>query len=124
MNTNTSPLDTFSAAPSNPQATDLDKHLTKVQKVKRKAKKLKKKEKKRKHKLKKCQKEVRRLKQANVHLDQQLDFFQGNLEEIRLRYQAEAQRDCYRTIALAMSKRLGLEDSAPQVTLLPPEKED
>ena len=45
MNTNTSPLDTFSAAPSNPQATDLDKHLTKVQKVKRKAKKLKKKEK-------------------------------------------------------------------------------
>lgn len=40
-----SPMDTFSAAPSNPQATDLDKHLTKVQKVKRKAKKLKKKEK-------------------------------------------------------------------------------
>lgn len=69
-----SPMDTFSAAPSNPQATDLDKHLTKVQKVKRKAKKLKKKEKKWKHKLKKCQKEVRRLSLANVHLDQQLDF--------------------------------------------------
>lgn len=119
-----SPMDTFSAAPLNPQATDLDKHLTKVQKVKRKAKKLKKKEKKWKHKLKKCQKEIRRLSLANVHLDQQLDFFQGNLEEIRLRYQAEAQRDCYRTIALAMSKRIGLEDSVPQVTLLPPEKED
>ena len=124
MNTNTSPLDTFSAAPSNPQATDLDKHLTKVQKVKRKAKKLKKKEKKWKHKLKKCQKEIRRLSLANVHLDQQLDFFQGNLEEIRLRYQAEAQRDCYRAMTLALSKRLGLEDSVPQITLLPPEKED
>ena len=119
-----SPMDTFSAALSNPQATELDKHLTKAQKVKRKAKKLKKKEKKWKHKLKKCQKEVRRLSLANIHLDQQLDFFQGNLEEIRLRYQAEAQRDCYRTIALAMSKRLGLEDSAPQVTLLPPKVEE
>lgn len=40
-----SPMDTFSAAPANPQALELDKHLTKVQKVKRKAKKLKKKEK-------------------------------------------------------------------------------
>ena len=124
MNTNASPLDTFSAAPANPQALELDKHLTKAQKVKRKARKLKKKEKKWKHKLKKCQKEVRRLKQANVHLDQQLDFFQGNLEEIRLRYQAEAQRDCYRAMTLALSKRLGLEDSVPQITLLPPEKED
>lgn len=45
MNTNASPLDTFPVAPSNPQATELDKHLTKAQKVKRKAKKLKKKEK-------------------------------------------------------------------------------
>ena len=72
-----SPMDTFSAAPSNPQATDLDKHLTKVQKVKRKARKLKKKEKKWKRKLKKCQKEVRRLSLANIRLDQQLDFFQG-----------------------------------------------
>ena len=89
-----------------------------------KAKKLKKKEKKWKHKLKKCQKEIRRLSLANVHLDQQLDFFQGNLEEIRLRYQAEAQRDCYRAMTLALSKRLGLEDSVPQITLLPPEKED
>ena len=96
-----SPMDTFSAAPSNPQATDLDKHQ-----------------------LKKCQKEIRRLSLANVHLDQQLDFFQGNLEEIRLRYQAEAQRDCYRAMTLALSKRLGLEDSVPQITLLPPEKED
>ena len=124
MNTNASPLDTFSAAPLNPQATDLDKHLTKVQKVKRKAKKLKKKEKKWKHKLKKCQKEIRRLSLANVHLDQQLDFFQGNLEEIRLRYQAEAQRDLYRAMTLALSKRLGLEDSVPQITLHRPEKED
>ena len=123
MNTNASPLDTFPAAPSNPQATELDKHLTKAQKVKRKAKKLKKKEKKWKHKLKKCQ-EIRRLSLANVHLDQQLDFFQGNLAEIRLRYQAEAQRDCYRAMTLALSKRLGLEDSVPQITLLPPEKED
>lgn len=119
-----SPLDTFPAAPSNPQATELDKHLTKAQKVKRKTRKLKKKGKKWKRKLKKCQKEVRRLKQANVYLGQQLDFFQGNLEEIRLRYQAEAQRDCYRTIALAMSKHLGLEDSAPQITLLPPNMEE
>ena len=124
MNTNASPLDTFSAAPLNPQATDLDKHLTKVQKVKRKARKLKKKEKKWKRKLKKCQKEVRRLTLANMHLDQQLDFFQGNLEEIHLRCQAEAQRDCYRTIALAMSKHLGLEDSVPQITLLPPNVEE
>ena len=124
MNTNASPLDTFSAAPANPQALELDKHLTKAQKVKRKAKKLKKKEKKWKRKLKKCQKEVRRLKQANVHLDQQLDFFQGNLEEIRLRYQAEAQRDCYRTLAVAMSKHLGLEDSVPQITLQPPKVEE
>lgn len=38
-----SPLDTFSAAPTNLQAPELDKHLTKAQKVKRKAKKLKKK---------------------------------------------------------------------------------
>ena len=52
------------------------------------------------------------------------DFLQGNLEEIRLRYQAEAQRDCYRAMTLALSKRLGLEDSVPQITLLPPEKED
>lgn len=74
--------------------------------------------------MKKCQKEVRRLKQANVHLDQQLDFFQGNLEEIRLRYQAEAQRDCYRTLAVAMSKHLGLEDSVPQITLQPPKVEE
>ena len=111
MNTNASPLDTFPAAPSNPQATELDKHLTKAQKVKRKAKKLKKKGKKWKHKLKKCQKEIRRLSL-------------GNLEEIRLRYQAEAQRDCYRAMTLALSKRLGLEDSVPQIALLPPEKED
>ena len=124
MNTNTSPLDTFSAAPANPQALELDKHLTKAQKVKRKARKLKKKEKKWKRKLKKCQKEVRRLTLANIHLDQQLDFFQGNLEEIHLRCQAEAQRDCYRTIALAMSKHLGLEDSVPQITLLPPKVEE
>ena len=124
MNTNASPLDTFSAAPANPQALELDKHLTKAQKVKRKARKLKKKEKKWKHKLKKCQKEVRRLKQANVHLDQQLDFFQGILEEISLRYQAEAQRDCYRTLAVAMSKHLGLEDSVPQITLQPPKVEE
>ena len=124
MNTNASPLDTFPAAPSNPQATDLDKRLDDVQKSKYKNKKRKKKAKKRKRELKKCRKEVRRLKQANVHLDQQLDFFQGNLEEIRLRYQAEAQRDCYRAITLALSKRLGLEDSVPQITLLPPEKED
>lgn len=124
MNTNTSPLDTFSAAPANPQALELDKHLTKAQKVKRKARKLKKKEKKWKRKLKKCQKEVRRLTLANIHLDQQLDFFQGNLEEIHLRCQAEAQRDCYRAMTLALSKRLGLEDSVPQITLLPPEKED
>lgn len=124
MNTNTSPLDTFSAAPANPQALELDKHLTKAQKVKRKARKLKKKEKKWKRKLKKCQKEVRRLTLANMHLDQQLDFFQGNLEEIHLRCQAEAQRDCYRTIALAMSKHLGLEDSVPQITLLPPKVEE
>ena len=135
MNTNASPLDTFPVAPSNPQATELDKHLDDVQKgkyknkkhkkkVKRKAKKLKKKEQKWKRKLKKCQKEIRRLSLANVHLDQQLDFFQGNLEEIRLRYQAEAQRDCYRAMTLALSKRLGLEDSVPQIALLPPEKED
>ena len=124
MNTNASPLDTFSAAPANPQALELDKHLTKAQKVKRKARKLKKKEKKWKHKLKKCQKEIRRLSLANVHLDQQLDFFQGNLEEIRLRYQAEAQRDCYRTLAVAMSKHLGLEDSVPQITLQPPKVEE
>ena len=119
-----SPLDTFSAAPANPQATDLGKHLDDVQKSKYKNKKHKKKAKKRKRELKKCQKEVRRLSLANVHLDQQLDFFQGNLEEIRLRYQAEAQRDCYRAMTLALSKRLGLEDSVPQITLLPPEKED
>lgn len=124
MNTNASPLDTFSAAPANPQALELDKHLTKAQKVKRKARKLKKKEKKWKRKLKKCQKEVRRLTLANMHLDQQLDFFQGNLEEIHLRCQAEAQRDCYRTIALAMSKHLGLEDSVPQITLQPPKVEE
>lgn len=124
MNTNASPLDTFSAAPANPQALELDKHLTKAQKVKRKARKLKKKEKKWKRKLKKCQKEVRRLTLANIHLDQQLDFFQGNLEEIHLRCQAEAQRDCYRTLALAMSKHLGLEDSVPQITLLPPKVEE
>ena len=124
MNTNASPLDTFSAAPSNPQATDLDKHLDDVQKSKYKNKKHKKKAKKRKRELKKYRKEVRRLKQANVHLGQQLDFFQGNLEEIRLRYQAEAQRDCYRAMTLALSKRLGLEDSVPQIALLPPEKED
>ena len=124
MNTNTSPLDTFSAAPANPQALELDKHLTKAQKVKRKARKLKKKGKKWKRKLKKCQKEVRRLTLANIHLDQQLDFFQGNLEEIHLRCQAEAQRDCYRTLALAMSKHLGLEDSIPQITLLPPNMEE
>ncbi len=78
-----SPMDTFSAAPSNPQAP-----------------------------------------QIMILPDQQLDFFQGNLEEIRLRYQAEAQRDCYRAMTLALSKRLGLEDSVPQITLLPPEKED
>ena len=119
-----SPLDTFSAAPTNLQAPELDKHLTKAQKVKRKAKELKKKGEKWKRKLKKCQKEVRRLSLANVHLDQQPDFFQGNLEEIRLRYQAEAQRDCYRAMTLALSKRLGLEDSVPQIALLPPEKED
>lgn len=119
-----SPMDTFSAAPSNPQATDLDKHLDDVQKSKYKNKKHKKKAKKRKRELKKYRKEVRRLKQANVHLGQQLDFFQGNLEEIRLRYQAEAQRDCYRTIALAMSKHLGLKDSVPQITLLPPNMEE
>lgn len=124
MNTNASPLDTFPAAPSNPQATELDKHLDDVQKSKYKNKKHKKKAKKRKRELKKYRKEVRRLKQANVHLGQQLDFFQGNLEEIRLRYQAEAQRDCYRAMTLALSKRLGLEDSVPQITLLPPEKED
>lgn len=124
MNTNASPLDTFPVAPSNPQATELDKHLDDVQKGKYKNKKHKKKAKKRKRELKKCRKEVRRLKQANVHLEQQLDFFQGNLEEIRLRYQAEAQRDCYRTIALAMSKHLGLEDSVPQITLLPPNMEE
>lgn len=124
MNTNASPLDTFPAAPSNPQATELDKHLDDVQKSKYKNKKHKKKAKKRKRELKKYRKEVRRLKQANVHLGQQLDFFQGNLEEIRLRYHAEAQRDCYRTIALAMSKHLGLEDSAPQITLLPPNMEE
>lgn len=119
-----SPMDTFSAAPSNPQATDLDKHLDDIQKSKYKNKKHKKKAKKRKRELKKCQKEVRRLSLANVHLGQQLDFFQGNLEEIRLRYQAEAQRDCYRAMTLALSKRLGLEDSVPQIALLPPEKED
>ncbi len=124
MNTNASPLDTFPAAPSNPQATELDKHLDDVQKSKYKNKKHKKKAKKRKRELKKYRKEVRRLKQANVHLGQQLDFFQGNLEEIRLRYQAEAQRDCYRAMTLALSKRLGLEDSVPQIALLPPEKED
>lgn len=124
MNTNASPLDTFSAAPSNPQATDLDKHLTKVPKSQTQGQEAQEKEKKWKHKLKKCQKEIRRLSLANVHLDQQLDFFQGNLEEIRLRYQAEAQRDCYRAMTLALSKRLGLEDSVPQITLLPPEKED
>ncbi len=95
-----------------------------VQKSKYKNKKHKKKAKKRKRELKKYRKEVRRLKQANVHLGQQLDFFQGNLEEIRLRYQAEAQRDCYRAMTLALSKRLGLEDSVPQIALLPPEKED
>ena len=124
MNTNASPLDPFPAAPSNPQATELDKHLDDVQKSKYKNKKHKKKAKKRKRELKKYRKEVRRLKQANVHLGQQLDFFQGNLEEIRLRYQAEAQRDCYRAMTLALSKRLGLEDSVPQIALLPPEKED
>ena len=124
MNTNASPLDTFSAAPLNPQATDLDKHLDDVQKSKYKNKKHKKKAKKRKRELKKCRKEVRRLKHINVHLDQQLDFFQGNLEEIRLRYQAEAQRDCYRTLAVAMSKHLGLEDSVPQITLQPPKVEE
>lgn len=124
MNTNASPLDTFPAAPSNPQATELDKHLDDVQKSKYKNKKHKKKAKKRKRELKKYRKEVRRLKQANVHLDQQLDFFQGNLEEIRLRYQAEAQRDCYRTLAVAMSKHLGLEDSVPQITLQPPKVEE
>ena len=124
MNTNASPLDTFPAAPSNPQATELDKHLDDVQKSKYKNKKHKKKAKKRKRELKKYRKEVRRLKQANVHLGQQLAFFQGNLEEIRLRYQAEAQRDCYRAMTLALSKRLGLEDSVPQIALLPPEKED
>ena len=124
MNTNASPLDTFSAAPANPQALELDKHPTKAQKVKRKARKLKKKEKKWKRKLKKCQKEVRRLTLANIHLDQQLDFFQGNLEEIHLRCQAEAQRDCYRTLAVAMSKHLGLEDSVPQITLQPPKVEE
>ena len=124
MNTNASPLDTFPAAPSNPQATELDKHLDDVQKSKYKNKKHKKKAKKRKRELKKYRKEVRRLKQANVHLGQQLDFFQGILEEIRLRYQAEAQRDCYRAMTLALSKRLGLEDSVPQIALLPPEKED
>ena len=124
MNTNASPLDTFPAAPSNPQATELDKHLDDVQKSKYKNKKHKKKAKKRKRELKKYRKEVRRLKQANDHLGQQLDFFQGNLEEIRLRYQAEAQRDCYRAMTLALSKRLGLEDSVPQIALLPPEKED
>ena len=124
MNTNASPLDTFPAAPSNPQATELDKHLDDVQKSKYKNKKHKKKAKKRKRELKKYRKEVRRLKQANVHLGQQLDFFQGNLEEIRLRYQAEAQRACYRAMTLALSKRLGLEDSVPQIALLPPEKED
>lgn len=106
------------------QATELDKHLDDVQKSKYKNKKHKKKAKKRKRELKKYRKEVRRLKQANVHLGQQLDFFQGNLEEIRLRYQAEAQRDCYRAMTLALSKRLGLEDSVPQIALLPPEKED
>ena len=119
-----SPMDTFSAAPSNPQATELDKHLDDVQKSKYKNKKHKKKAKKRNRELKKYRKEVRRLKQANVHLGQQLDFVQGNLEEIRLRYQAEAQRDCYRAMTLALSKRLGLEDSVPQIALLPPEKED
>ena len=119
-----SPMDTFSAAPSNPQATDLGKHLDDVQKSKYKNKKHKKKAKKRKRELKKCRKEVRRLKHINVHLGQQLDFFLGNLEEIRLRYQAEAQRDCYRAMTLALSKRLGLEDSVPQIALLPPEKED
>ena len=124
MNTNASPLDTFPAAPSNPQATELDKHLDDVQKSKYKNKKHKKKAKKRKRELKKYRKEVRRLKQANVHLGQQLDFFQGNLEEIRLRYQAEAQRDCYRAMTLALPKGLGLEDSVPQIPLLPPEKED
>lgn len=124
MNTNASPLDTFPAAPSNPQATDLGKHLDDVQKSKYKNKKHKEKAKKRKRELKKCRKEVRRLSLANVHLGQQLDFFQGNLEEIRLRYQAEAQRDCYRAMTLALSKRLGLEDSVPQIALLPPEKED
>ena len=124
MNTNASPLDTFPAAPANPQALELDKHLPKAQKVKRNARKLKKKEKKWKRKLKKCQKEVRRLTLANIHLDQQLDFFQGNLEEIHLRCQAEAQRDCYRTLAVAMSKHLGLEDSVPQITLQPPKVEE
>lgn len=119
-----SPMDTFSAAPSNPQAPDLDKHLDDVQKSKYKNKKHKKKAKKRKRELKKCRKEVRRLKHINVHLGQQLDFLQGNLEEIRLRCQAEAQRDCYRAMTLALSKRLGLEDSVPQIALLPPEKED
>lgn len=124
MNTNASPLDTFSAAPSNPQATDLDKHLTKVQKVKRKAKKLKKKEKKWKHKLKKCQKEIRPPESSQCSLGSAAGLLPGQLEEIRLRYQAEAQRDCYRAMTLALSKRLGLEDSVPQITLLPPEKED
>lgn len=76
-----SPMDTFSAAPANPQALELDKHLTKVPKSQTQGQEAQEKEKKWKHKLKKCQKEIRRLSLANVHLDQQLDFFQGNLEE-------------------------------------------
>lgn len=124
MTDNASPLDTFPAVLSNPQVPDLDKHLVKAQKGQRKAKKFKKKGKKWKRKLKKRRKEICRLKQVNVHLEQQLDFFQGNLGEIRLRYQAEAQRDCYRAMTMALSKRLGLEGSVPQIALLPPEEEE
>ena len=115
-----SPLDAFSAAPQIPQMTDLDD----IQIVKEKNKNLKKRGKKQKRKLKKSKKKVRRLKQINSHLEQQLERSHGNLEEIRLRCQAEAQRDCYRTLAVAMSKHLGLEDSVPQITLQPPKVEE
>ena len=115
-----SPLDAFSAAPQIPQMTDLDD----IQIVKEKNKNLKKQGKKQKRKLKKSKKKVRRLKQINSHLEQQLEFSQGNLEEIRLRCQAEAQRDCYRAMTLALSERLRLEDFVPQIALPPAETEE
>ena len=108
-----SPLDAFSAAPQSPQTADPDGMQTGKKKIKR----LKKQGKKQQRKLKKSRKEIRRLKQ-------QLECSQGNLEEIRLRCQAEAQRDCYRAMTLALSKRLRLEDFVPQIALPPAETEE